>query len=120
MIGEAVAVLRRVDGAPDEMGEPAAAWESEVVENVLVRPLSGSDVRDAAHPDGVRAEYRLAFPKSYTATCRPLRAARVALLDRGMDAGDAESALIVSGCPDVTRPCPTDWDMAVEAGRVYG
>ncbi len=120
MIGETVAVLRRVDGLPDEMGEPTATWESEEVENVLVRPLSGSDVQDAAHPDGVRAEYRLAFPKSYTATCGPMRNARVAFLDRGMDAGDAASALIVSGCPDVTRPCPTDWDMVVEVGRVYG
>lgn len=117
MMGERVAVLTRTVGAIDDMGDPIVAWSAETVEGALVRPLSGEDLRDARRPDGVRVEYSIAFPKSYTGE---VRGARIALIDRGMDAGDAESALRVSGSPDRTRPCPTRWNMVAEAGRADG
>ena len=120
MLGERVAVLRRRMAGRDDMGEPVWGWDAETVEGVLVRPLAGSDVGEAGRPDGVRVEYSVALPKSYTATMAPLRHARVALLDRGMDPGDADAALRVSGSPDVTRPCPTSWDVIAEVGRVDG
>ena len=102
------------------MGEPVWGWVAETVDNCLVRPLAGTDIEEAARPDGVVAEYSVALPKAYTATMAPLRHARVALVDRGMDPADAEGALRVSGSPDVTRPCPTLWDVALECGRAYG
>lgn len=117
MMGERVAVLTRADGGIDEMGDPIAVWSAETVEGALVRPLSGEDLKDARRPDGVRAEYSIAFPKSYTGE---VRGARIALVDRGMDASDAAAALVVSGAPDRTRPCPTLWNMVAEAGRADG
>lgn len=104
----------------DEMGEPVWEWDAETVDNCLVRPLSGSDIDEPERPDGVAAEYSVALPKAYTATMAPLRHARVALVDRGMDPMDAEAALRVSGSPDVTRPCPTPWDVLAKVGRVHG
>ena len=47
MRGERVAVLSRRKAAEDAMGEPVFEWDSEIVENVLVRPLGGSDLADA-------------------------------------------------------------------------
>ena len=120
MLGERVAVLRRSKTGEDPMGEPVWEWDAETVEGCLVRPLAGTDIDEAARPDGVVAEYSVALPKSYTATMAPLRHARVALVDRGMDPADAEAALRVSGSPDVTRPCPTLWDVVLECGRAYG
>lgn len=119
-MGERVAVLRRRETGRDEMGEPVWSWDSETVDGVLVSPASTSDQADALRPDGVAVEYTLAFPKSYTSRAGSMRHARVALVDRGMDPRDHEAALVVSGSPDVTRPCPTRWDMLAEAGRSYG
>ena len=60
--------------------------------------------------------YSLAFPKTYAG--KPLRGARVALVERGMDG--AEDALRIEGEPDVTRPCPTMWNMTARAVRSDG
>ena len=56
MLGETVAVLTRRKTGEDEMGEPVWEWDSERVENVLVRPLSGSDLADSLRPDGIRPD----------------------------------------------------------------
>lgn len=105
------------------MGEPVYSWPATIVENVLVRPLSPSDLgiggdMSALRPDGTRVKYRLAFPKSYGGP--DLAHARVSLIDRGMDPSDHEGAYRVVGEPDIVRPCPTDWNMYVEVGRVDG
>ena len=122
MLGETVAVLTRRKTGEDEMGEPVYEWDSERVENVLVRPLSGSDLADSLRPDGIRVSYSLAFPKAWTAGKAPgfLTHRRVALVARGMDERDADAALRVSGSPDRTTPCPTAWDTIAEVGRVDG
>lgn len=122
MLGETVAVLTRTKTGTDEMGEPVYEWASERVENVLVRPLSGADLVDSLRPDGIRVSYSLAFPKAWTSGKKPgfLAHRRVALIARGMDATDADSALLVSGSPDRTVPCPTAWDTVAEAGRSDG
>ena len=122
MLGETVAVLTRRQTGTDEMGEPVYEWESERVGNVLVRPLSGSDLTEPLRPDGIRVSYSLAFPKAWTAGKAPgfLDHRRVALVDRGMDGADARTALRVSGSPDRTKPCPTAWDTTCEVGRVDG
>ena len=120
MLGEAVAVLRRTQTGTDAMGEPTLGWASETVGGCLVRPLDGSDAIADGAPDGRRCEYRIAFPKSWTATAAPLAGCRVALVARGMDAADADAALRVAGSPDRTVPCPTRWDMAVDVWRADG
>ena len=122
MLGETVAVLTRRKTGEDEMGEPVYEWDSERVENVLVRPLSGSDLTDPLRPDGIRVSYSLAFPKAWTAGKAPgfLAHRRVALVARGMDERDADAALRVSGSPDRTVPCPTAWDTIAEVGRTDG
>lgn len=122
MLGETVAVLTRRRTGEDEMGEPVYEWGSEQVENVLVRPLSGSDLTDPLRPDGIRVSYSLAFPKAWTAGKAPgfLAHRRVALVARGMDERDADAALRVSGSPDRTVPCPTAWDTIAEVGRTDG
>lgn len=122
MLGETVAVLTRRRTGEDEMGEPVYEWDSEQVENVLVRPLSGSDLADPLRPDGIRVSYSLAFPKAWTAGKAPgfLAHRRIALVERGMDGNDADAALCVSGSPDRTVPCPTAWDTIAEVGRTDG
>ena len=122
MLGEVVAVLTRRKTGEDEMGEPVWEWDSERVDNVLVRPLSGSDLADSLRPDGIRVSYSLAFPKAWTAGKAPgfLAHRRVALVARGMDECDADAALRVSGSPDRTTPCPTAWDTIAEVGRTDG
>lgn len=122
MLGETVAVLTRRRTGTDEMGEPVYGWSAEQVENVLVRPLSGSDLADPLRPDGIRVSYSLAFPKAWTAGKAPgfLAHRRVALVARGMDGNDADAALRVSGSPDRTVPCPTAWDTIAEVGRTDG
>lgn len=117
-LGETVAVLSRSQSGTDAMGEPVWEWTATEVQGCLVRPLSGSDITDSTRPDGVRVSYTIAFPKTYDGPS--LEHARVALVDRGMDATDAGAALRVSGAPDVTRPCPTMWDMTASVGRVDG
>lgn len=117
MLGEKVCVLTRSKTGEDSMGEPVYEWMPQIVENVLVKPSTGQDLDDDLRPDGVRVEYTLAFPKSFSE--KSLRGARIALLDRGMEQ-DANTALRVSGSPDVTNPCPTNWNMLVEVGRVDG
>lgn len=122
MLGETVAVLTRRKTGTDEMGEPVYEWSAEQVENVLVRPLSGSDLADPLRPDGIRVSYSLAFPKSWTAGKAPgfLAHRRIALVARGMDGNDADAAFRVSGSPDRTAPCPTAWDTIAEVGRTDG
>lgn len=118
MIGERVAVLHRARVGDDAMGEPVHEWRPTVVDGALVRPLAGGEVADALRPDGVRVLYSIALPKAYDGP--PLAHARIALVDRGMDAADADAALRVLGSPDRTVPCPTRWDMVFEAGRIDG
>lgn len=121
MLGETVAVLSRTEGEPDAMGEPAYTWSAELVDNCLVRPMTGGDLADAQRPDGVEVKYTIAFPKGYTGD---LAHARIALVSRGADVSDpaaaAKEALHVTGSPDITQPCPTAWNRLVEAGVVNG
>lgn len=117
MLGETVSVLTRRKAGEDAMGEPVYEWDAESVENVLVRPLMGSELSDALRPDGVRVRYVLAFPKSYEGD---LSHARVALVARGMDADDPDEALRVTGNTDKTPQSPVAWDRNVEVGRVDG
>lgn len=118
MIGERIAVLSRRKAGEDGMGEPVYVWDAHRVDGALVRPLDGEDAADPMRPDGVRALYRVALPKGYSGP--PLKGGRVALLERGMDAGDADGALRISGSPDFVRPCPTRWDVSFEVGRADG
>lgn len=117
MLGEPVSVLTRRRTGEDSMGDPVYAWDPERVENVLVRPLQGSELNDALRPDGVRVRYALAFPRSYTGD---LSHARVALVARGMDGEDPDAALRVTGNADRTPQSPLAWDRTVEVGRVDG
>lgn len=119
---EDVVVLTRRQEGTDRMGEPTWRWDPETVHDVLVRPLSpkpetGSDVASGLRPDNVDVKYSLAFPTSYKGS---LAHARVALVERGMEA-DAETALRVSGDPDFTRvPEGFMWDRVVEVGVFRG
>lgn len=117
MLGELVAVLHRRKVGEDSMGESVYEWDKVDVDNVLVRPLTGSELSDALRPDGVRVRYALAFPKSYEGD---LSHARVALVARGMDGDDPDAALRVTGNTDKTPQSPIAWDRNVEVGRVDG
>lgn len=122
MMGETVTVYTYKEGAVDEMGEPAKEWSAQTVENVLVRPMlsdESAEKVDELHIDGIRAEYTLAFPKTAASVTQGLRGARVSLTGRGQKE-DATDAFSVIGAPDITDPCPTQWNALVLIGRVYG
>lgn len=120
MRGERVAVLTRRDtGSRDAMGNEVWEWVPQYVDDVLVRPLSGSDIEQATRPDGVRVRYTLAFPKTFDMQAADLSRARVALVARGMGETEGESMEVI-GWPDVTDPCPTRWNRLVSVGRAEG
>lgn len=121
MLGEDVTVYRRTQSGADSMGEPLYAWSAETVSNCLVNVTSGSDQADEVRPDGIRAQCTVALPKAYTEG-KPVGYfdhARVSITGRGM-ADDADAALIVSGSPMRTSPCPTAWDTKLVCGRMEG
>lgn len=122
MIGKTVRVWHRTMTGRDSMGEPIYVWGHEDVSNVLVRPLTGSepssnDTTSLLRSDGVRVQFRLAFPKTYTGS---LRHARVSLVDEPWNMDAFDDALLVSGDPQKEDPCPTQWDTLVEVGRFDG
>lgn len=133
-MGETIAVLTRSEVGTDSMGEPVYAWSSELVDGALVRSLDGSSnisygsdmfstgVKLPAKPDGTTIQYRISFPRSWADKHARgyLANARVALVERGMDADDWRDALRVVGAPDRTPESPLIWDMDVEVGRVDG
>lgn len=122
MRGETITVLTRAEDELNDMGEPVYEWSATKVDNCLVKPLSGSDIDMAERPDGVEAQYTIAFPKTYTGPS--LVHARVVLSDRVGEVEDATeaatTALRVSGAPDITKPCPTAWNMLATVGVVNG
>lgn len=134
MMGETIAVLTRKQTGTDSMGEPIYEWSSELVKGALVRSLDGSSsvsygsglftsgVQLPAKPDGTGVKYRISFPRTWTSKHARgyLANARVALVDRGMDANDWRNALHVVGAPDRTPESPLIWDMDVEVGRTNG
>ena len=107
--GEAVTVIRKVDGPPDPFGEPSTTEEREAVGNVLVQPGPTADL-DASRPDGVSVAYTLQIPKSFTASLRGC-------------AGEVRGERFdVVGDPrawpdDLT---PGEWNRTCEVGRVDG
>lgn len=118
-LGERIAVLRRSKAGVDEMGDPVYEWTSETVEGALVRPVQPSEVDDSKRPDGWTASWSIALPKEYTASCAPLAHSRVALVGRGMPE-DPDVALRTVGSPSRTIPCPTRWDVILEAVEIHG
>ncbi|MBQ9058525.1 MAG: hypothetical protein IJ125_05025 [Atopobiaceae bacterium] len=124
-LGKRVRVWTRNKLSEDAMGEPVWDWDYLDVENVLVRPLQGSEDRqtDAARslrPDEISVEFRLAFPKTYRGP--KLAHARISLIDApwSMDIDNPDDALLVAGYPQPEDPCPTQWNMLVEVGRKDG
>lgn len=122
MRGETVVVFLNKPFQKDEMGELEPNWEAYEVQNVLVRPTTAStnrDIADQLRPEGVLAQYTLAFPKTASNITVQLRGARVSLIERGMNE-DPDEALWVIGDADITTPCPTAWNALVNVGRAYG
>lgn len=120
MLGERIAVLRRTEAGTDAMGDAVYTWSAETVDGALVRPMAPSEDVDSKRPEGWRASWSIALPKSYTRSCGPLEHTRIALIGRGMDPADHESALRTVGSPARTVPCPTRWDTVVEAVEIHG
>lgn len=124
-LGKRVRVWSREQVGRDAMGEPEYAWAPCDVANVLVRPLSGAemsrgDTASDLRPDGIKARFRLAFPKGYDGPA--LRHAKVSLVDRpwSQDPSDHELAYEVVGDPQPEDPCPTQWNIICEVGRCDG
>ncbi len=122
MLGEDIAVLRRVESGEDGMGEAVYEWASETVAGCLVKPSGGSDAAQDGRPEAVGAAFSVALPKGYTEG-KPLGYfdhAHVALVSRGMDAEDPDAAFRVLGSPMRTASCPTAWDTVLTCGRTDG
>lgn len=114
MLSETIKVWRKEQSSIDCMGEPVYIWNSEDVEDCIVRPLAGENLTDSTRPDGVVVTYSVAFPKTYDKR-NNLRGCKVTF--RGME---ETQALYVAGSPDITYPCPTAWDTIAEVGRIDG
>lgn len=135
---ETVSVMRRTRTGRDGMGEPTYEWDHELVPGCLVNVTavstsssgfgnrnsvlsSGDDAYDRRY-EGTREGYTVAFPKRWTRG-KPdgyLRNARVAFVDRGMDAADPKPAYVVTGRPAKSSASPVPWDLMAEVWRANG
>jgi hypothetical protein len=107
--GEAVIVQRSTEVGRNGRNEPRYEWQDETVRDVLVVPGPLADVADASRPAGVRVEWSLYWPKTYT---KSLAGCRVRIR------GGAPLAII--GDPQAYIPAPTRWNRPSEAGRTDG
>lgn len=109
--GETVQVVRRVETGRDRFNAPVWDDEVETVTDVLVAPGPRTDVDASTRPDGVRVQWSLHFPKSYT---KPLRGCRVAVR------GGEPMPVIGDPAPYTMENTPGRWHMPVELGAVHG
>lgn len=107
--GETVVVERPTEVGRNSRNEPRFEWTPEDVDNVLVFPGPLADVADAARPAGVRVEWSLYWPKTYT---KSLAGCRVRI--RG-----GEPVTII-GDPHEYIQAPGRWNRPSEAGRTDG
>lgn len=109
MRGETVTVQRSEEVGRNSRNEPRYEWVDEPVDNVLVFPGPLADVADAARPSGVRVEWSLYWPKTYTKSLAGCR-----IIIRG-----GEPATII-GDPHAYTQAPTLWNRPSEACRTDG
>lgn len=94
----------------DGMNAPVMEWRDVEVEGVLVKPGPAADLPDADRPNGIRIEYTLAFPKTWT---EPLEGCDVTVRGR---------RLHVVGVPKLysEKLAPGAWNALVEVGGADG
>jgi hypothetical protein len=109
LTGEAVTVQRSAQVGVNSRNEPVFEWEDETVDDVLVTPGPRDDIDDSTRPTGVRVEWSLIWPKTYT---KPLAGCRVIV--RG------GAPLNIIGDPHAFANAPTRWNRPSEAGRTDG
>jgi hypothetical protein len=115
--GETVTVLTPSTGY-DEHGDEVAAWDREVVDNVLVAPGSTADVEDPTRPHGTRAVFTLGFPKAFD---KRLRGCRVVVrCPAGGDEAKHTYSVIGDPQPNTLANCPTQWWYTAEVEDVDG
>ncbi len=107
--GVTVEVLRPVEGAIDEMGEPTIEWERETVENVLCAPSTTEDL-EATRPDGVKVSVTFHFPKTYT---KSLRGCMVVY-------NQNKYRVIGNPIPYMAQNTPGQWNYPALSEVVYG
>ena len=109
MIGEQVVVYTPTYSYDSNMDE-ATTYTSTTVDDVLVDPSVGADVLSNTRLDGTKADLRLHFPKTFTAS---LRGCKVVV--RGKE-------YRVSGdpAPYTDANTPTRWHMPVDVEAVDG
>lgn len=107
--GEQVIVQRAVEVGKNSRNEPRFEWQDETVNDVICVPGPLADVTDAMRPRGVRVEWSLFWPKTYT---KPLAGCRVII--RGGE------PLHMIGDPHIYASAPTRWNRPSEAGRTDG
>lgn len=107
--GEQVIVQRAVEVGKNSRNEPRYEWQDEPVDNVICVPGPLADVSDATRPRGVRVEWSLYWPKTYT---KSLAGCRVIIR--------AGKPLNIIGDPQAYTDAPTRWNRPSEAGRTDG
>lgn len=107
--GETVTVQRPEQNGANSRNEPLFVWRDEDVHDVLVSPGPRTDIDDAARPAGVRVEWSLIWPTTYTAALAGCR-----VIVRGGE------PLAIIGDPQPFTNAPTRWNRPSEAGRTNG
>lgn len=108
--GETVIVGFPEEKGRDSLNNPIIEWEDVEVSNVLVCPVTQSDMSEADRPNAVRVVYNLHFPKTFTGS---LRGCKVNV--RGEWLG-----VVGDPRPYTDANVPGSWNMPVEVGVFDG
>lgn len=118
MRGISVEVRHPIESGTDRFGNviwtygPTGATGSETVGNVLVSPGATDDL-EASRPEGVKVEYTLHFPKTYTGT---LEGCIVSL----PSPWSGDYRVIGDPRPYIDANTPTKWHLPVEVEAAHG
>lgn len=108
MKGETVQVKIPSISGYDAHNNAIYSTETVEIDNVLIGPLSSTELSGSTRPDGWDIRYNLYFPKTFEGS---LEGAEVCV--RGQ-------WLKVYGAPDYYLGGPTDWNRTVEVGITHG
>lgn len=108
--GRQITLHRPQKSGTDAFNAEVIEWEDEVIDDVLIEPLSTSDLSDTLRPNGDSVTAKLHLPKTYTKDTR------------GCECSFGGARYKVKGAPIAyqVENTPTRWNYPIEVERIDG